>query len=277
MAHFRFRRSFGNVGSRFRGARPDTYPITTLDPDVQAFKEESGATDLSGLNNLVKYLKGEGLYDDFVIYPKIGNQNAGSGTTVYSLGGLTTNNKTLINTPTWNATTGITYDGVSEYDTAADFLANDTTTIFARLTPLSLGSGQFFAGQYDFAADKRNISLRATGTDQVLLQRSSDGTSANLEQYGSTETLAMVDQCLVSQWVNGGGRSAWRNKTALTMSLVNGSAQTSGFNTDALITGAGDATGGGTANVTYTAEAYLSGALPTTTQRETITDLINAL
>lgn len=25
--HFRFRRSFGNVGSRFRGARPDTYPL----------------------------------------------------------------------------------------------------------------------------------------------------------------------------------------------------------------------------------------------------------
>jgi len=248
-----------------------------LDSDVASFAAESGATDLSGLNSLVGYLKGQGLYSDFVIYPKIGNQNAGSGATVYSLGGLTTNNKTLINTPTWNTTTGITYDGVSEYDTAADFLENDTTTIFARLTPLSLGSGRFFAGQYDGGADKRNIAVRILSNSDLLLQRSSDGTGAGLEQYESTEALIMADQCLVSQWVNGGGRSAWRNKTALTMSLVAGSAQTSGFNTDALITGAGDANGGAPAHVTYTAEAYLSGVLPTTLQRETITDLINAL
>ena len=250
-----------------------------LDSDVQAFKAESGATSLTGLNNLVKYLKGESFYNNFVIYPKIGNQNAGSGNIVYSLGGLTTNNKTLINTPTWNATTGITYDGVSEYDTAADFLANDTTTIFSRFTPLSLGSGQMYAGQYASNTNKRNIALRSTGSNTILLQRSSNGTSAdaNFEQYGTSVLITAIDQCLVAQWVNGGGRSVWQNNTALTLSLVGGTAQTSGFNTDSAITGAADGDAGGNANVTYTAEAYLSGVLPTTLQRETITDLINAL
>lgn len=43
--HYRFRRSLGNVGSNFRGARPDTYPLLSLYllPDgVSLYKQPDG-------------------------------------------------------------------------------------------------------------------------------------------------------------------------------------------------------------------------------------------
>src|SRR6056297_2999065 len=95
--HYNFRPAFGQVRSLFRGARKATFPI--IEPEVQAFAAESGATDLTGLNTLTRYLKQEGLYDNFVIYPMKSAQNAGSGATVYGLGGLNTNDMTLVNSP----------------------------------------------------------------------------------------------------------------------------------------------------------------------------------
>ena len=89
-----------------KGVRP------LLDADVKAFKEESGATSVGGLNNLVRYLKSESLYDNFVIYPMKSAQNAGSGSTVYGLGGLTSNNMTLVNSPTWGSG-GVTFASAS--------------------------------------------------------------------------------------------------------------------------------------------------------------------
>ena len=38
---YRFRRSFGNVGSTFRGARPDTYPLGPLFP---AYRRPDGTS-----------------------------------------------------------------------------------------------------------------------------------------------------------------------------------------------------------------------------------------
>jgi len=138
--HYRFRRSLGNVGSRFRGARPDTYPITTLDPDVLAFAAESGATDLTGLNNLVVYLKGEGLYSDFVIHPMKSAQNAGSGDTVYGLGGISVD-LTRVGAPSW-AAGGFTINGTTQWFTST-FTGSNTWT------EMSLG----FRGATDVAGN----------------------------------------------------------------------------------------------------------------------------
>ena len=52
MAHFRFRRSFGNVGTRrFRGARPDSTPVIPgvdnyLRPDGLSLYRQPDATSL---------------------------------------------------------------------------------------------------------------------------------------------------------------------------------------------------------------------------------------
>jgi hypothetical protein len=80
----------------------------TTDSDVLAFAELSGATDIEPLNTFVKETKDLGYWDDMVFWPMKSAQNAGTGTTLYSLGGLATLNGTLVNGPTWD-TEGILF------------------------------------------------------------------------------------------------------------------------------------------------------------------------
>jgi len=82
--------------------------------EIAAFAAESGATDLTGLTNLVTYLKQEDLYDNFVIYPMKSAQNAGSGSTVYGLGGLTTSDLTIVAGAPWTSA-GIDCNGTNQW------------------------------------------------------------------------------------------------------------------------------------------------------------------
>jgi len=79
----------------------------SFDADARAYINTSGATDRAAINHFVKGVKKLGLYSSMVCWPLRSSQNAGTGTTAYSLGGLGTYNGTLINGPTWGA------DGVS--------------------------------------------------------------------------------------------------------------------------------------------------------------------
>jgi hypothetical protein len=79
--------------------------ITSLavDADAQSFITTSGATDIEAIDQFVKGVKDLGLWDNMVCWPLRSTQNAGTGTTAYSLGGLGTFNGTLVNGPTWGA------------------------------------------------------------------------------------------------------------------------------------------------------------------------------
>ena len=112
------------------------------------------------------------------------------------------------------------------------------------------------------------------------LFRSEDGTGTNQEAYqNGANTLPGSDTCAVAQWVAGGGRAAWHNKVAQSLSLFAGSVNTTMSDTDSpILVNASDSTATGAHSNTVThAIAFLQGATPTTAQRETITDLINAL
>lgn len=85
--------------------------VPQLDPLVAAFAATTGATDLSGLDALIRYVRGEGLIANFRIFPFKAAQNAGSGATVYGIGGLTSNDVSLFSSPTWQSD-GIDLDGV---------------------------------------------------------------------------------------------------------------------------------------------------------------------
>jgi hypothetical protein len=85
---------------------------TATDSDVLAFVTASGATDVAGLDAFVKGIKDLGLWDSMVAWPLRSSQNAGTGTTAYSLGGLGIYNGTLVNGPTWGAD-GILFDAAS--------------------------------------------------------------------------------------------------------------------------------------------------------------------
>lgn len=77
-----------------------------LDPDAADFCRRSGATDRAAINAFVRGVKDLGLWDNMVCWPLRSSQNAGFGSTVYSLGGLGTFDGTLVGGPGW------TVDGI---------------------------------------------------------------------------------------------------------------------------------------------------------------------
>lgn len=109
-----------------------TLSLNTLargfDADASAFAAASGATDVAALSAFVKGVKELGLWNNMVCWPLRSSQNAGTGTTVYSLGGLGTFNGTLVNGPTWGAD-------------ALDFAANTsalTTSVSVAASPVAV-------------------------------------------------------------------------------------------------------------------------------------------
>jgi hypothetical protein len=88
-----------------------------LDADAAAFAAASGATDVAALSEFVKGVKALGLWNSMVCWPLRSSQNAGTGTTAYSLGGLGTFNGTLVNGPAWGAD-GLTFNGTNQVVTA---------------------------------------------------------------------------------------------------------------------------------------------------------------
>jgi hypothetical protein len=102
--------------------------ITALavDSNAQSFITASGATDVRAVDQFVKGVKALGLYDSMVCWPLRSSQNAGTGTTAYSLGGLGAYNGTLVNGPTWG----------SNFLT----LGSNRAVTAAAVNPLSFGS-----------------------------------------------------------------------------------------------------------------------------------------
>ena len=72
---------------------------------AQRIKSGSGTTilpePLKQINKFVVGVKKLGLWQHMVCWPMRGIHNAGTGSTVYSLGGLGTHNGTMVNAPAW--------------------------------------------------------------------------------------------------------------------------------------------------------------------------------
>ena len=78
------------------------------DADASAYFTTAGVTNTAGRQQISRFVTGVkdlGLYNNMVCWPLRSSQNAGTGTTAYSLGGLGTFNGTLNGTlkPTWEA------------------------------------------------------------------------------------------------------------------------------------------------------------------------------
>jgi hypothetical protein len=95
-----------------------------LDVDTIAYaarvKAGSGVTilpePLKQLNRFIVGIKKLGLWNSMVCWPMRSIHNAGTGSTVYSLGGLGTFNGTMQNSPVWNRDgSGIFFDQVVNY------------------------------------------------------------------------------------------------------------------------------------------------------------------
>ena len=96
---------------------PNNSKAGVYDKDAVSYFSRAGvtsATAKSQINAFVKGIKNLGLYNNMVCWPLRSSQNAGTGTTAYSLGGLGSYNGTLVNGPTWG-TDGIIFDGTNDY------------------------------------------------------------------------------------------------------------------------------------------------------------------
>jgi hypothetical protein len=101
------------------GLRANVSGVSFYDGDAAAYFTRAGVTDATAkaqINAFVKGVKDLGLWSSMVSWPLRSTQNAGTGTTAYSLGGLITTNGTLTNGPTWGAN-GVTFDGTNDYIT----------------------------------------------------------------------------------------------------------------------------------------------------------------
>jgi hypothetical protein len=249
-----------------------------LDPLVSAFKTDSGATDVDALDTLIKYVRGEGLINNFVIYPMKSAQNAGSGSTVYSLGGLTTNDMTLVNSPTW-ASDGLDYNGTNQYATAADFIGAGDVTAFARAKDWTPESGTTVAAifaQWNSATNQRSWFLGSRNNAESTV-KSSDGSSLEVYIANDAATSYVTDRTYVGYFANSDDRALYRDKSSVAIALDFGAAQTARLNSTAAVT-VGNSDGGGGIYTPFTGVAFavVVGTL-TTAQREQITDYINAL
>jgi hypothetical protein len=83
------------------------------DTDASAYFTTAGVTNTAGRQQISRFVTGIkdlGLWSNMVCWPLRSSQNAGTGTTAYSLGGLGTFNGTISTTPSWNSD-GISFSG----------------------------------------------------------------------------------------------------------------------------------------------------------------------
>jgi hypothetical protein len=245
-----------------------------MDRATQEYRFRSGAKNTYWIDQLVKYVKVQGLWDAFRIYPFENRTNADTGSTAYGLGGLTSNEMTLVNGPTWGASGLAFARASSQYGTITDPLGTDTLTIFNRITiddSTPPSSQQLVAKD---ATGNRCFYVACLSDGTLRLLRSGDGSSIEAYDTGSS-VMPSTDTTLVTQWVDGGGRSLWLDKSSESLSLFTGSAQTSMFDPGIPVNySARD--GASFTDQTAHALAFLTGTV-TTTQRETITDYINLI
>ena len=262
--------------------------VAAIDSDVQAFATESGATDLTGLNNLVVYLKGEGLYSSCVIYPMKSAQNAGSGSTVYSLGGLTTVDLTIVAGAPWTSA-GIDLNGTNQWMTSTVSGSNAWTelSLGARVIPddasVTNPATQAYVGQGTNDTPRFTFLSNGTGSisgERLVIGMQNAGTSNR--KGNTTFTWTAAEDFVFSGNLKTVTMSA--NGTTIPNNLTLGTAtdytpSQSGGTSDLIYHGALHTTSGGGV-IPFKgvmAASYLCNASITNTQRHAIDGYLAAL
>jgi hypothetical protein len=175
-----------------------------LDPDASAFIATSGATDETAINRFVIGIKNLGLWNDIVCWPLRSAQNAGTGSTAYSLGGLGTYNGTLVNGPTWD-TDGVVFASTSSQriDISTSLIFSPTTVPWNAMTVQNASSiggshGNVFGrGKLNDALSDISWAMRATTT--TYQPQVSDGTTQTLYNVSGNSLNAFQSFQLFSE------------------------------------------------------------------------------
>lgn len=166
---------------------------SSIDSDVAAFIAASGATDVAGLDAFVRGIKDLGLWDSMVAWPLRSSQNAGTGTTAYSLGGLGSYDGTLVDGPIW------TDDGIN-------FLTGNTSSLIS--TGLSASQPFSFYGCMHFATNIYSGGiLIGSGTSNSVGNAFAASTNRVVMNAGaslaSSNTYTPLAKCFIQGYFNG--------------------------------------------------------------------------
>ncbi len=144
--------------------------VPEFDPDAIAFFARAGVTNATGkrqISDFVKGVKALGLWSNMVCWPLRSTQNAGTGSTAYSLGGLGTYNGTLVNGPTWG-TTGITIPTVGGAGMSISSLT-PSSFIYVGTNRASGGNDTYANNALVLQASTNILSLRKTSDGTIIL------------------------------------------------------------------------------------------------------------
>ena len=147
-----------------------------FDADALAYFATAGITNADNkktINNFVVGMKGLGYWSNMICWPLRSTQNAGSGTTAYSLGGLAISNGTLTNGPTWGAD-GIVFDGSNDYISLSDntFSTGNSAESFLAFFQPTAGTGRVLIGAGDppeQVVSYYHLKSGTTGNDQATM------------------------------------------------------------------------------------------------------------
>ena len=186
-----------------------------LDRDTKAYLKRMAVdgiktpADIYSVNDFVVGLKDLNFWGNVIFWPLRANQNAGTGVTAYSLGGLGTYNGTLVNGPTWQA------NGVN-------FIQANNTHI---TTPLNVQNLRRFtalvvANQTTHSSlDVLIAAWGTTTTENYFLMRKASGTQLNtfVRSAGSARNVSTGGFSLGSFFMYG-----WGTQGANTIGTING-------------------------------------------------------
>lgn len=161
-----------------------------FDPDASAFFATAGVTNQAAkgqINAFVLGIKNLGLWSSIVCWPLRSSQNAGTGATAYSLGGLQTANATLVNGSTW--TSNGTPFTTTQYANAT--ISNPTQDLTLLL--VAAGSGASFGSfpQYFGVQDPSTFV-----NNQIIL--GSNGANVNIGTFHRNSSGSFVTGNIIS-------------------------------------------------------------------------------
>jgi hypothetical protein len=151
------------------------------------------SSDLANIDAFVRGAKDLGLWNSMVCWPLRSTQNAGTGTTAYSLGGLGTFNGTLVDGPTWGVD-GLTFLVASAQGVSATVgnLSLPEQTLFGVSKVANAANGSVIIARNNTGGGQNGMNLRNSEftSDFSTIQQSGGSTNVSIAFANSTNFFA---------------------------------------------------------------------------------------
>jgi hypothetical protein len=199
------------------GLRANVSGVSLIDGDAAAYFTRAGVTSPTAkaqINAFVKGVKNLGIWSSFICWPLKSSQNAGSGTTAYSLGGFGPFNGSFVSSPTWGVD-GVTFNG-------SNSISLSTSIATGRVHRIAMGVGKitgynvnrFFDIQDGTSTTRRNpfLGVGCFGSFDVAYNLPNSGVSA-------PETAAFISNLPLNTYYSvigrttGGSMFVYRDKS----------------------------------------------------------------